>query len=553
MSEESVQVQGKLPCEECGSSDAKVLYSDGHTYCHKCGAYEHGDGDGNYTPTDLSASDSRLIEGVYQDLRKRKLSEATCKRFGYTIGTLSGSSVQIANYRDKTGRIIAQHIRDRDKEFPWIGNMKGSVLFGQHLWNGGRKIVVTEGEIDALSYAEMTECRWPVVSIKSGAGGAHKDIKQCMDFLLRFELVIFMFDMDDDGQSAALRCAKMLPPKRAAIGSLPLKDINECWKEGRGRDVERAVFEAKVYQPQNIVSGEEIWRRRKSRPDQTSYPYPVFMQGMNDKTYGIRLSELDTWTSGSGMGKTQIIKELQMHFLETTHLNQALIHLEEPLEDTADHLIGMKLNKRIHLPDVESTEEEERQAFEDVFLATDDNGNKRIQLYDAFGSLDEDEISNTIRYYHHAFDVSLFWLDHLSILVSDMEGDGDERRQIDKLMHMLKELTQEMPIYIGLICHLRKPSGNRKPFEEGGVPSLDDLRGSGGIKQLSNGVYAASRNQKASDPIERNTTQLHSLKCRFTGRTGPAGYLQFNEDTGRMTEGVPPSEGEDFQDEGQDY
>ena len=32
------------PCEECGSSDAKSVYDDGHTYCFVCHHYTHGDG-----------------------------------------------------------------------------------------------------------------------------------------------------------------------------------------------------------------------------------------------------------------------------------------------------------------------------------------------------------------------------------------------------------------------------------------------------------------------------------------------------------------------------
>ena len=42
----------------------------------------------------------------------------------------------------------------------------------------------------------------------------------------------------------------------------------------------------------------------------------------------------------------------------------------------------------------------------------------------------------------------------------------------------------------------------------------------------------------------RNTTSIHVLKCRFSGKTGPAGYLYFDSDTGRLTKTEPPEEGE---------
>ena len=34
-----------LPCENCGSSDANSLYTDGHTFCFSCNTYRHSDND----------------------------------------------------------------------------------------------------------------------------------------------------------------------------------------------------------------------------------------------------------------------------------------------------------------------------------------------------------------------------------------------------------------------------------------------------------------------------------------------------------------------------
>jgi twinkle protein len=266
------------------------------------------------------------------------------------------------------------------------------------------------------------------------------------------------------------------------------------------------------------------------------------MEGMNQKSYGIRLGELDVFTSGTGMGKTTLIKQFQHHFMQTTDLNQALIHLEEPLEDTAEGIIGIHIGKRLNLPDVREfvPDEDYWQGFDDTFGAVDDKGNSRLNVYDAFGSLDETDLYNKVRYFATGLDCKIIWIDHLSILVSDLGQDSqDERRAIDSIMHNLKMLTQELGIYIGLISHLKKAPQGRS-FEEGYVPSSDDLRGSGSIKQLSNNVYAISRNQQEEDDTQRNTSTLTVLKCRYTGRTGKADYLLFDESTGRMVQGSSP-------------
>ena len=104
--------------------------------------------------------------------------------------------------------------------------------------------------------------------------------------------------------------------------------------------------------------------------------------------------------------------------------------------------------------------------------------------------------------------------------------------QVERIMLKLKQLTQELGVWIGLVAHLRKSSGTS--FEEGGVAKLDDLKDSSTIKQLANGVYILSRDQQADDAITRNTTQVVVGKCRFTGRTGYADRLLFNDETGRM-------------------
>ena len=100
-------------------------------------------------------------------------------------------------------------------------------------------------------------------------------------------------------------------------------------------------------------------------------------------------------------------------------------------------------------------------------------------------------------------------------------------------MTKLAKIAKEFGIIIFLVVHLKK-SNDSKSFEEGLKPSLDDLRGSGSIKQLSWDVIFLTRNQQHPDPFCANTSLVTIGKCRFTGRTGDADYLHFDERTGRM-------------------
>ena len=132
-------------------------------------------------------------------------------------------------------------------------------------------------------------------------------------------------------------------------------------------------------------------------------------------------------------------------------------------------------------------------------------------------------------------DCKWVFLDHLSILVSGLEGE-DERRNIDQLMTKLRSLVEETRCALVLVSHLRRAAGSDRGHEDGKAVSLSHLRGSQAIAQLSDAVIALERDQQAEDPNAANTTTIRVLKNRYAGETGVACHLFFNKDTGRLHE-----------------
>jgi len=142
-----------------------------------------------------------LPKGEYKAIPARGLFEDTCRKYDYSIGKMSGAAVHIANYHSPDGGVVAQHIRTRGKDFPWVGDQKASGLFGQQaMRDGSSKLIITEGEIDAMSVYQVagTKNRWSIVSVKRGAGGAKKDIAEQLAWCEKADEVILMFDMDED-------------------------------------------------------------------------------------------------------------------------------------------------------------------------------------------------------------------------------------------------------------------------------------------------------------------------------------------------------------------
>ena len=164
-------------CDECGSSDANSVYDDGHTYCFSCNTLKKGVEDLNkQTNTEEPSKD--FISGNVSSLSKRNIDFNTAQKFNYQTGAWFGRPCQIANYYDKDKQLVAQKLRYPDKTFQWLGDAKKAGLFGQHLWrDGGKMIIITEGELDALSISRINQNKFPVVSIKTGAQGAKKDIQ----------------------------------------------------------------------------------------------------------------------------------------------------------------------------------------------------------------------------------------------------------------------------------------------------------------------------------------------------------------------------------------
>jgi twinkle protein len=194
------------------------------------------------------------MTGEYKDLTHRRLSAQTCRHYGY----LSGTGCEIASYI-KDGQVVGQKIRYEGKRFTCTGDMGAPPLWGQHLWkHGGKRLVITEGEIDCLTIAQMQECKWPVVSLPTGASGAVNAIKNNYEFVSSFDEVVLCFDNDDPGRAAAKSVAEILPPGKGRIATLPRKDANEMWMASEARALDTALWQAQAYRPDGILHVKDI-------------------------------------------------------------------------------------------------------------------------------------------------------------------------------------------------------------------------------------------------------------------------------------------------------
>lgn len=514
------------PCPKCGSSDACGVFSDGHRYCYSCNTYFRPDGSVKSEEFRVSKECIPFEDLEEVSLTKRCIGKDTCSKFKYFSTVYKGKPCQVACYYDDSGNLVGQKLRFPDKSFAVLGSISNR-LYGSQLWAGGKKIVITEGEIDCLTVSQLQGNKWPVVSIPNGAQAAKKTIEDNLEYLDKFEEVVLMFDMDEPGRKACEECAKVLPAGKAFIANLPLKDPNECLLEGKGSDVIQAVWNAKPYRPDGIVAGTDLYEKCVTDIDdlKDSVEYP--WKALQEKTKGARHGELYVFTSGSGMGKSTILRELEYYFGVQRGELCGIVALEESTRKTGMELMSIHLNKRLIL-DPEGTDEDERSR---AFLETIGNG--KFFLYDHFGSLDSGNLLSKLRYMIVSLGCKRIFLDHISIVVSgmDTDEDGGERKAIDKLMTNLRSLVEETGATMFVVSHLKRPE--KKGHEEGAQVSLSQLRGSGAIAQLSDMVIGLERNQQGDNP---NVLTIRVLKNRFCGLTGISGYLYYDQETGRLSD-----------------
>jgi twinkle protein len=404
--------------------------------------------------------------------------------------------------------------------FSYEGETPGT-LFGQHLFPAtGKRVVITEGELDAASCSEAMP-GWPMVSLPSGAAAAKKSIQRALQWLQGYEEIVLFFDNDEAGRKASEEAAGVLPPGKTKIARLEeYKDASDALQVNDTEAIRRAIWDAKPYRPDGIVDGKSLLELVTTPNPPSDHDYPF--EGLQQKLHGIRYGELVTITAGSGIGKSSFCRELATHLLNGGE-RVGYLALEESNRRTALGLMSAAVGKSLHIGN------HDRTALTEAY--THSLAKWNLFLFDGFGSFDPDVIYNRIEYLACGLDTKVIFLDHLSILMSGLEGD--ERRMIDVTMTKLRSLVERTGIAMFLVSHLRRTS-NDTNHEEGARVTLGQLRGSAAIAQLSDGVIALERNQQADRGGSSTTVRV--LKNRYSGEVGVACQLTYDLDTCKFTE-----------------
>lgn len=470
--------------------------------------------------------------GMYKPINSRKLRLNTCKQFDYRVDKVDGEILHYASYRNPRGEVVAcrRYLTERDFMGYWMKNSAASetVLFGQH-WcqHGGKRLVIAEGEMNAMTIAQAFNLSWPVVAYPRNFDGAVDMVKRSLEWASSFKEIVLAPVQDTAGRELAEVVAMLFPPGRVKVMDYGSHlDANTMLCECADlKDIGNKVFQAKPFRPDGIVMGADLWDDIMSEPP-TGYeiPYPL----LNQMLQGVRTGRIYMLTAGSGIGKSTYAHEIAYHLMKQHDQKVGCMGLEETRKRLAERYVAMALDKQIHITREHVTEDELKAAFDSTI------NSESFCIYDHRGSKDIKTICSKIR--HMVVGLGMQWivLDHISIVVSGLEegGGNSERKTIDLLMTELSTMVEELEFGLIAIVHLKRKGNNHKSYNDGGTVSLQDLRGSGGLEQLSHTVIALERDQQ--DEAFSNYSRLKILKDRDLGVTGYADVLHYNPQTGRL-------------------
>lgn len=477
-------------------------------------------------------------------VKSRGISQATARHWNYRLRRNNKGEIEhLAIYCDDRGNPIAVKVRNTGtpeeprKEFFIEGDGKRMGLWGRHLWRDkGRMVVVTEGELDAMSVSQAFGNSYPVVTVPKGAAGAKKAIAESVDWLNGFEAVVFMFDMDDPGRAAAEECARLIAPGKAKIASLPggFKDPNEMLLAGQAKEIANAAWGAKTFRPDGIVDARELTSKCLGEP-LWGMPWP--WDFMTQWTYGRRHTEVYSIGAGTGTGKSDWVAEVVAATIsgktrdghEFTPEGFAVFSYEKGDAETKKQIAGKIAMRRFHIPGGGWTQAELVETMD--YMDTDcwQRGGK-LFINDHFGQVDWDSVKERVRYIVHAEGVRHVLIDPLTALAAAAE---DERRELERIMAEAAGLAHELGICLYLISHLATPEGTA--HEEGGRVQAKHFKGSRAIMFWSFFMYGLERDQQAEDENDRLKTIVRTLKDRYTGNSlGKTAALHYDPISGTL-------------------
>lgn len=509
------------PFVSCGSSDAFSWNTNGYGRCHGCDSgypsrketfgwakekYPVGEKMtvAEFTPKRIEAS----TQGRYLSMR------------GITASTME--DFKVYTYEDRQEYVYPSggiKVRRLDEKAFYAKNgFKGDELFGMNLFTAGcsKKVTITEGELDALSVAQMLKSSYinPVVSLPS-ATPSKKLWDNCHDWLNSFDQIVLSVDGDEAGNAVADKIAKMFPNKVYRVDHSKFKDANDFLKAGAGAEFKAAWWNANKYTPENVLNTTEQFLSLYHDTPEHQY-VPTGIQALDDKILGLMQGHFTVIKAQTGIGKTEVMRFLEFNMLQNK-IPIAAWHLEETKLRSLLGLVSYQLNDNLTRRDLIDMKGAEQQVIGAITSLTKGELFYQFYLGDGQGA---DDLIDQIRFFSQAAGCKFVFFEPIQDVVAGSSEESKEQMLAD-LSIRLSKLAAELNVGIVTIAHTNE-NGDTKYCKM--------------IGQRASVIIDLQRDKDADTLEERNTTYIRVEKNRPCSEVGSAGKMRFNSDTFTLRE-----------------
>lgn len=551
-------------CDKCGSSDANAVYDDGSTYCWSCKAATLSD-EVKEALQESKPSNRNKGESMEVKSTKPALTEEEAKEIKSNTSTKGGNFRCIRDdisqpfgvryaYSEETGEVVEQYypctqdgqltgykIREVPKNFRSKGRTGADCqMFMQFKFNrGGKYVLITEGELDALSAYQMlkdynskrnSDYETAVVSPTTGAN-SKKQIAAQYKFFDSFDIIVLAYDNDKAGKEAADEIIKYLPKGKVKVMQMRFKDANEYLEQGKDKEFIQDFYNAKTHVPVGVVGSGDISESMREEFKVPKVPLPPFMHKLQDMMAGgIPLGRSINIASASGTGKSTICDEIVYYMIFNSPHKVGIVTLESTCGQYGNKLLSRHIGTKLELKTNEEaitilSSPEVIKKERELFWNKDEH--RFFLIDDRDGGVDnvKDAIENLII----GCDCKVIVLDPVHDVIGTLPNEEQEA-----FYSWQKGMMKSHNCIFCNVMHTRKTANGQKAGSTGADLHEEDIQGSSAAYKSAACNLIFGRNKEAEDDIERNTTVMKAAKIRWTGKTGIAGRYYYDNDTHTM-------------------
>lgn len=462
-------------------------------------------------------------------LAKRGIGEEVCVRYKITVQK-DNKNILVFPFYNERGELVtvkyrnAKFRKDIDHNKEWFESGTQPILFGmQEAKNYEKPLVITEGQIDALSLAECGIEN--TVSVPNGCS-SFTWVSHCYEWVNRFPSIVVMGDCENgkitlvDRISKSFKIPVYAVPQDAYYG---LKDANDILREYGKETLLNSFFQAKEYIIPHI--------RRLADVESIDFStLPRIRSGIRkvDETLGgFYFGQVVLLTGRRGEGKSTLMGQLILEAID-----QGNIVLAYSGELTASHFknwIDFQAAGANGIVNLGTEDYPMYRIRPEVQEQINEWYRPRALLYDNEAIYD-DELENLLQTVEDAvvrYGVNMVCIDNL-MTAMDISPRDDFYRAQSEFVRKLKQMAVRHNIVVLLVAHPRK--------ETLGQLTNDSVAGSGDITNRVDTVLIYSRDTQHQDGASCGLLQI--TKNRINGKLivkDPV-KLTYSESSKRITE-----------------